>query len=144
VDKYLQKPQTRFPMNGIVVIAISVVFLYVSVNFRYRVNKIAKNGLEAEGIVYDFVAGDNNESNTKYPIIRFVTSKKEWITETYAISSILGFFKKGQVVTVVYDPDNPKEFFVKSAITSYVISMAIILGIIMLVLGICTLFHVKF
>jgi sugar-specific transcriptional regulator TrmB len=131
-------------MNGIIVIAISIAFLYVSFNFRHRVNKIAKNGLEVEGIVYDFIAGDNNQSNTKYPIIRFVTSKKEWITETYGIGSILGSFKKGQVVTVVYNPDNPKEFFVKSAITSYAISTAMILGIIMFAFGICTLLHIKF
>jgi hypothetical protein len=130
-------------MEDIFIIAISIALFYVAFKFRLRAKKIAKNGTQTEGMVFDVVESSNINSRAKYPIIRFVTSKKEWITEQYNISTLPGLFKKGQQVIVVYNPDNPKEFFVKSAITSIAPILVILLVIIILAIGVCKLLHVQ-
>jgi hypothetical protein len=130
-------------MEGIVIIAIGIALFYVAFKFRLNIKNIAKNGEQVEGIVFDTVEDDNPKSQAKYPIIRFVTSKKEWITEQYNISTLPGFLKKGQKVIIVYNPDNPKEFFVKSAITSIAPVLASALAIIILAIGVYKLLHIQ-
>jgi hypothetical protein len=130
-------------MENIFIIVTSIVLFYIAFKFRLRTKKIAKNGTQVEGVVFDVVESSDINSRAKYPIIRFVTSKKEWITEQYNVSTLPGLFKKGQQVIVVYNPDNPKEFFVKSAITSIVPILVILMAIIILAIGICKLLHVQ-
>jgi len=129
-------------MESIFIVAISIALLYVAFKFRLSTKKIAKNGTQTEGVVFDIVASNNINSQAKYPLIRFVTAKKEWITEQYNISTLPGLFKKGQKVIVVYNPDNPKEFFVKSTITSIAPILAIALAIIILAIGVYKLLHI--
>lgn len=131
-------------MEGLIIVAIGIALFYVAFKFRINTKNIAKNGEQAEGVVFDIVESDNIKSQAKYPIIRFVTSKKEWITEQYNISTLPGLFKKGQKVTIVYNPDNPKEFFVKSAITSIAPILAIALAIVILAAGVYKLLHIQF
>lgn len=129
-------------MEIIVTFAIGIVLLYVAIRFRLNTQKIAKKGIETEGVVFDIVPSKNIDSKANYPLIRFVTSEKEWITEEYNISAMFGFFKKGQKVTIVYNPDNTREFVVKSPITSVVPILVMILGILILATGIYKLIHI--
>jgi len=93
-------------------------------------------------VVFDTVSGKNIDSNTNYPVIRFVTTEKEWIIEEYSISTLPGFLKKGQKITVVYNPDNPREFIEKSGITSAAPILVMVLAIIILATGVYKLIHV--
>jgi Protein of unknown function (DUF3592) len=130
-------------MESILIIAIGIALLYVAFKFRVSTQKIAEKGIETEGVIFDVVPSKNPDSRANYPLIRFVTTEKEWITEEYSVSTIPGLFKKGQKVTVVYNSDNPKEFFVKSPITSLVPILLTILAVIILATGICKLLHVQ-
>jgi len=129
-------------MEVIILIVISIALLYTAFKFRLNTKKILKTGREAEGVIFDFVQNNNMQNQAKYPIIRFITSEKEWITEAYNIA-VPGFFKKGQKVIIVYNPDNPKEFIVKSAITSIAPVLIILLAIIILTIGVYKLLHIQ-
>ena len=131
-------------MEEIVIMAMGIAVLYMAVKFRSNTKNIAKNGEQVEGVVFDIVQDTNPQSQAKFPVIRFVTSQKEWITEQYNISTLPGFLKKGQKLIIIYNPDNPKEFFVKSRINSIVPVLLFIFGIIILSIGVIKLLHVQF
>ncbi len=131
-------------MEEIVIIAIGIALFYLAFKFRSNIKNIAKNGEQVEGIVFDIVEDNNPQSQAKYPIIRFVTSNKEWITEQYNISTLPGLFKKGQKLSIVYNPDNPKEFFVKSAINSIAPILLFALALVIFSIGVYKLLHIKF
>ena len=99
-------------------------------------NRISDHGIKAEGVVFDFernasiqFGGDDTFSNNPpYPVIRFVTSSGEWITEKYSIAS--NIYEKGQKVEVIYDPDNPKEFIIKDfGLTYFFLYLACIISL---------------
>jgi len=131
-------------MEEIAIMAMGIAVLYMAVKFRSNTKNIAKNGEQVEGVVFDIVQDTNPQSQAKFPVIRFVTSQKEWITEQYNISTLPGFLKKGQKLIIIYNPDNPKEFFVKSRINSIVPVLLFIFGIIILSIGVIKLLHVQF
>ena len=123
-------------MQALIIIAFGFSLLYIAFKFRANTKKIAINGIETEGIVFDLIQSDTLEGKAKFPLIRFVTSEQVWITEKYNISSIVGSFRKGQKVTVVYNASNPKEFFVKSQTTSLVPTLAIVFALVVIGIGV--------
>ncbi len=122
-------------MEAIIMIAISLVLFYAAFAFRQKAKNLSGKGIEAEGVVFDIVEGDTTRSLGRYPVIRFLTSQKEWITQEYNIGISPNLFKKGQKVSVLYNPDDPKEFIIKSASTTVVPIVAIILALILLGIG---------
>ena len=127
-------------MEALIIIAISIALFYGAFQFRLKTKKISVKGVEAEGIVFYIVESDNINSHANYPVIRFLTSEKEWITEEYDISAGPNLFKKGQRVSVIYNPDNPREFFIKSESTILMPVLAIILAVILLAVGLYKLY----
>jgi len=127
-------------MEALIIIAISIALFYGAFQFQLKTKRLSFKGAEAEGIVFDIVESDNINSHANYPIIRFLTSQKEWITEEYDISVTPSLFKKGQRVSVIYNPDNPKEFFIKSESAVLMPVLAIILAIILLAAGLYKLY----
>ncbi len=68
------------------------------------------------------------------PVIRFVTNKQEWITKTSNMS--LPSAKKGDKVTVIYDPENPQNFVVKTSYTNLFVAIFTIGGILAILAGV--------
>lgn len=73
-----------------------------------------------------------NGTISYYPVICFVTDKQEWITKKATVS---GVYQPGDKLTVVYYPDNPSEFFIRSGNTYTVIIIMILAGILFLDVG---------
>jgi hypothetical protein len=128
-------------MEALIFIAMGLALLYVAFNLRKNTKKIAINGIETEGVVFDLIQSDTSESNARYPLIRFVTAEKVWITERYNISTVAGIFKKGQKVTVVYNSDDPSKFSVKSPLTTVAPMAAIALSLALVAIGVYKLLH---
>ncbi|MDF2188925.1 DUF3592 domain-containing protein [Paraflavitalea sp. CAU 1676] len=86
---------------------------------------VLRNGLPAEGIVCDFdesAISESSEMDLKYPIVRFVTQKGEWITERYYVAD--SRMKLGDTIKVIYDPENPSTFLVEARnapVTTYIL-----------------------
>jgi hypothetical protein len=100
--------------NIAVYLLVGVIMIIVFLVHLKRMRKTVKNGIEVEGIVFDLQSGDNITIRSKYPIIRFLTKNDMWVTKSYDIGMLPTVYKKGQKVTVIYSPDNPKEFILKS------------------------------
>jgi len=93
------------------------IYLYL----KQKRTRLLSTGIPAEGIVVDFVSRMNNDSYNKYPVIRFVTRKHEWITVTYNISYPGFVLKKGQRVTVFYNPEKPSDFVLDLKIDTWLL-----------------------
>jgi hypothetical protein len=69
--------------------------------------KLLKNGARVEGTVMENDYSGNGSSY--YPVIRYVTLEKEWVTKKYDIGSSPPAFKEGETVRVIYSPDNNQQ-----------------------------------
>lgn len=109
------------PINIIALLVFGIIFILAGSKLVEKRKNIIQNGIEVEGVIFEFddstppISIDSYD-NAKYPIIRFVTKKGEWITEKseYEVSSFL--FKEGQKVKVIYNPENPKDFIFKTKV----------------------------
>jgi hypothetical protein len=100
-------------------------------------SSLRKKGVRAQGVVFD--VEDQIKFNTqsatsrlRYPTIRFLTDKDEWIMER---SKIGGTFKTGQKVVVIYDPEDPRRFMIESKTVNILLPCIGIIGLVFLVYG---------
>lgn len=133
--------------EAIVLIVLSFIVVGTGILFIRRYKNISSNGVEAEGIIYDFSSTPITNSITSnvtktFPTVKFLTEKNEWITEKASVSFISGSYKKGQKITVVYLVDNPTVFFIKSSQTKFVLTTMIIIGSLLLLYGVYTLINI--
>lgn len=128
----------------IVAIIVGVVMIIFVLNASRKQNKIKKTGLITEGIVFELLNDASSSFNVRHPVIRFLTLNEQWITETANIGLSPGFYKKGQKVTVIYDPNDPKQFIIDSKIGSRIIYAIIILGSLLILFGTYKLISIEF
>ena len=102
---------------------IGLISMILSLFHKSKTQKLEKTGERCEGIIFNlgysnFLGPDMNGSTTKDKItIRFVTNKKEWITEDLHsdfMISYTGQYKEGEKVAVIYNPENPSEFTIET------------------------------
>jgi hypothetical protein len=114
----------------------------------YERKKILAKGVKVEGVVFDIEknwdmdAGDASSTTQYYPIVRYVTAEKEWITKKYEITGGLNLYKIGDKVTVVYDPDEIEHFIIDDGKTKWLGPVFITVGI-ALILGVIIYFFVN-
>ena len=91
--------------------------------YKSKTENLVKTGERCEGIIFKLEYSNSFGSDTTNPTtknkitVRFVTNKKEWITEdlnTDFIISFIGQYKEGEKVAVIYNPDNPSEFTIET------------------------------
>lgn len=102
---------------------IGIVAMILALFYKSKFEKLEKTGERCEGIIFkmDYANSfdsDTTSSDTKNKItVRFVTNKKEWITEdldTDLTISFTGQYKEGEKVAVIYNPENPSEFTIET------------------------------
>lgn len=81
-------------ITGIIIILTAAVFLILSGHIYLNFRKISKKGNKAEGIIFDIEGDESITMTPNYPIVRFLTDKNEWITESYKIGLIPGCIRK--------------------------------------------------
>jgi len=96
------------------------------------------NGMEAEGIIFDMVTRSGAYGGANHPVVRFLTRDDVWITETYDIGSSVTFLKRGEKLNVIYNPEDPKEFILKTD-TKLNLKLIPLLAIFFLVFGLIKL-----
>ena len=106
--------------------------------------KLIKSGVKVEGVVFDIEPslGTGVHSTTYYPVIRFVTADKQWITEKYNIGSNPSSYSIGDKVTVIYDTADYKHFLVDNTQTKLLGPAFITVGT-LLILGVLMYFFVN-
>ncbi|MBS1933479.1 MAG: hypothetical protein JST96_05715 [Bacteroidetes bacterium] len=135
-----------FPMIAFIVIGIFFIFNY-SKGIK-KIKSVTKNGIEAEGIIFELVQDETIDDTPKdlayrdtyylkSPVIRFLTQEKHWVTGMPLIKISTTFFKTGQKVNVIYNSENPEEFLLKTKLDlSTIITLVLIAGIVCLGYGV--------
>ena len=100
------------PINIIYFLLGGAISVFSFFKFREKRKRIIDNGIEVEGIIYEF-DGISINAQTSYPLIRFVTKEGLWITEKGDWTSTS--LKEGVKVTVVYNSNDPKEFIYRTS-----------------------------
>jgi hypothetical protein len=93
--------------------------------------KLLKTGVKVEGVVFQLeklTSFGKKPSTLYYPVIRYVTLDKEWITEKYGVGTNPSAYKEGEIVKVIYDPADYKHFIIDDF-------MSKALGIILIAVG---------
>jgi len=108
---------------------------------KARVAHLSKIGVRVDGVVFSMEQdskinfGSQTSSTTWYPVIRFVTAEKEWVTQRYNIYAFPGKYREGDKVSVVYNPDKITEFIIDDD-TGMFINYFVWIGILLIVAGI--------
>jgi len=124
----------------IIMIAVSVVLIVTALYLLMKMTRLAKTGIKAEGVVFDLEISDSNSNmgtlgKVRYPVIRFLTSDNKWITETYKLGSTAGLYKKGAKITVIYNPENPREFSIDNRSSRILLVVLACVGAGLLLIG---------
>ncbi len=115
-------------------LALGAIFLVISTLIRNNLRKMIKTGVEAEGVIFDFAENNNPNDPQRFPIIRFLTTDKTWITEQ--TNTYYTGMQKDQRVSVIYNPENPKQFILKTRLTTIIPLIFAAAGAILLAIGI--------
>jgi hypothetical protein len=75
--------------------------------------RIFSKGIAVKGEVVDFKLRFSSKILSRVPIIRFMTEEGRVIESDYTTSAIGMHFEKGMGVTIIYDKDKPRSFFLK-------------------------------
>jgi hypothetical protein len=89
--------------------------------------KLLKNGIRVEGRVIENHFSVSGQ--IYYPVIRYVTLEKDWVTKKYDIGSSPPAFKEGETVKVIYSPDNHEQFMLDNWHSKLFAPALIIVGI---------------
>lgn len=97
--------------------------------------KLLKTGVRVEGIVFriEYERSIDNKGGTYYPVIRFVTAEKEWVTEQYGIGSSPSAYNEGDKVNVVYDTADIKHFIIDNWQTKLLGPALVIIGVLLII-----------
>jgi hypothetical protein len=120
-----------------------IIFLIIGYLKRKKIKRLATTGIRVEGVVFSIdreagvnfgIGSQNSIGPSYYPVIRFVTADKEWVTQTYYVSTFPRY-KEGDKVIVIYNPEKITEFIIDD-ISTKLVSYLFWLGILMIAAGV--------
>lgn len=111
---------------------VGIAITIIAIKTLIKGNYIRKNGLSAEGIVYDLTHNSTISVNLQLPIIRFVTHDQHWVTKEAKIGLPYGMYKRGQKIKVIYDKDEPTEFVIISTSSILIPYILLVAGCVLL------------
>jgi len=99
----------------IVPVLLGLVFTIVGYLKRKEIKKLKQSGIRVNGTVSALEyeppanpsAGDgSNNMGSYYPVIKYITAEKGWITKRCEIGHYPSKYEEGDTVPVIYDPDD--------------------------------------
>ena len=121
-------------LGGLIGVALAIAGSGMSAKRK----KIIATGIKAEGVVFAMEEEIDSMRGSRHilyaPIIRFVTTEREWVTEKYVfgVSSRHTItnpsYKEGDKVTVIYDPKNIKDFVIDDFNSKVIGPLFLIIG----------------
>jgi hypothetical protein len=100
--------------NELVLFVAGAIFTIIGIRKIYKRRKLVKTGIKVAGVVFRMEEEFKVKSFSYYPVIRYVTLEKEWITERYDVGSSPAAYKEGDTVKVIYDTVDNKQFIIDS------------------------------
>jgi hypothetical protein len=98
------------------ILLVSFGFLIVGTILWQKGNHLLTNGKKADAIIFkNNFQSSMSGGGTYYPVVRFLTEKKEWITQELNIGYSPAK-KEGTKLEVIYDPEEPTNVAVNSTL----------------------------
>lgn len=125
--------------SSIIILFIGLALIITGLMIRRKLAGLHEGGREAEGVVNDF----ERDGDNRFPVVRFQTPDKKWITAKSNMSYLPTSLEKGAKVRLVYNPDNPENFYILSRWTTVMPKIFLILGVLMTIAGILMLIGIS-
>lgn len=130
-------------VTAAIFLVLGIVALFIFFYFGKKRKRLLSTGMRAEGTVFDFVADSKSSSPSRgYPVIRFLTTEQEWITQVYNVSYPGFILKREQKVEVFYDPHKPTDFILNLKAGRRILFICLGIGLIMIRLSLCLIIPV--
>jgi len=122
--------------SSLLLIFISLISLLLGVKFWQTGNSLIENGKKAEAIIFkNNFKGAGYQRGLYFPVVRFLTEKKEWITQELSVGQNPPM-EEGKRVTVIYDPEDPTTVDIHSTFRLEILpKILVVLGIFGIVSG---------
>jgi hypothetical protein len=115
-----------FPTMGIIILIVEFIILMQRRSFRNRAVRV-------QGRVVDVVF----DGEYYYPVIEFQTKKGETYRITSDVGSYPSYRRKGDTITVYYDPKNPEHFINETGCAGFLfIAIVSLIGLAFITIGI--------
>jgi hypothetical protein len=88
----------------LLIIVCSAIAIFMGAMQLEKSNHLLATGKKADAVIFSNVFKSNRRAG--FPVVRFLTDKKEWITQELSI----GYYpvkEEGTKLEVIYDPANP-------------------------------------
>lgn len=101
--------------SDLTLVIASTFFLLLGAKLWQKSTNLIVSGKRTQAVIFK-----NNYSETRgsrgmyFPVVRFLTAEKEWITQELSIGQNPPM-KEGKKVQVIYDPDDPSEVEINTA-----------------------------
>lgn len=122
--------------DAIIIIVGGVAMILIALSTISAKNrKLFKIGETVEGIISEIVAATGDEVTEYFPVIKFYTRNRQLIEKVATDVIISGVLEAGTKVNIIYDPQNPENFAVKSVRSIWIARTLTGIGIGAIVLG---------
>jgi len=124
------------------VIPLAGVLSFIIGLIKYRTYKrLTKSGTQTEGIIVDLIEERDDGTSHFWPVVKFKNVNQFWVTIKADISvNSYSKYKKGDLVSILFDENNPEKFIINDGQYINGIYVFIIIGLIFLVYGLLVLF----
>jgi hypothetical protein len=92
---------------------VSLIFGAIGIIQWQKGNTLISSGKKATAIVDKNVYSRDGDSGTYYPVVRFLTDEKEWITQQLDVGYSPAM-PEGTRIDVIYDPEEPENVQINS------------------------------
>ena len=134
-------------IDELIGLVIGLMLVILGFSKKKQRHELLEKGIKTEDVVFSVEKkyinvrisdmgsdGLNNSPFLYYPVIRYTTLEKEWITEQYNIgTSYLMAYKEGDKVKVVYDPNKTTTFIIDDGSTLLIGPILIVIGVIVMI-----------
>jgi len=118
---------------GLIFGSVGFILIALALFFLVRTRSFINNSLQTQGTITQMAYSSDSEGGGYTPVFRFRTMQGQEVEVAGGLRSNPPQFKVGQVIDVLYDPDNPSRARIKKWFNLYFVPM--LLGFLGLVFG---------
>jgi len=125
-------------------IILGIILLGIAVYLIIQFNKLSRIGVLTEGEVIRLDSSSGFDSRLYYPVVKFNTISGENVIHTYKIGMFPANYKTGMKVTIVYNPNKPSNFIIKSRYSLLIPLATLLVSLSLLGIGTIKLLDIQF
>lgn len=123
----------------IILLVLAILFLFTGVRLWQKGDHLLLNGKTADAIIF---SNNRNNKGMHYPVVRFLTHNKEWITKELSIGYNPAK-KEGTKIRVIYDPNDTSVVEIHSRFQLEILPrIFVVMGLFGFILGIFEIFEI--